>query len=176
MIVLLGLVILVAAVVVGVAGVLSNGGSTHVLLHGFAVFGYHVTGSTGTLFLDGIVVGAVAMFGLSLLLAALGRTSRRGRAARRGLRESRYETAAVRQDRDELISRGQSYRAESTAVSANGLPAGGQVRSTRRRGLPLFGRRSSQRHTASNAIAEPRSGQVPSDEVTSPSTPASRTA
>lgn len=32
-----------------VAGVLSNSGSGHALTHPFAVFGYHVTGSTGTL-------------------------------------------------------------------------------------------------------------------------------
>ena len=74
MIVILGLIILVAALVVGVAGVLSNAGSAHALTHGFAVLGYHVTGSTGTLFLYGIVVGALAMLGLSLLLAGARRT------------------------------------------------------------------------------------------------------
>jgi hypothetical protein len=36
--------------------VLSNGVSGHALTHPFAVFGYHVTGSTGTLFLPGIVI------------------------------------------------------------------------------------------------------------------------
>ncbi|MFD5086075.1 hypothetical protein ACFVYP_19945 [Kitasatospora sp. NPDC058201] len=46
MIVIIGLVILVAAVVVGVAGVLTNTGSGHALTGGFEVFGYHVTGST----------------------------------------------------------------------------------------------------------------------------------
>ena len=45
MIVILGLVILVAAVIVGVGGVLGNGGSGHALSHGFALFDYHVTGS-----------------------------------------------------------------------------------------------------------------------------------
>ena len=54
MIIILGLVILVAAVVAGVGGVLANSGSGHALTHGFAVFGYHVTGSTGTLFLYGM--------------------------------------------------------------------------------------------------------------------------
>src|ERR1700683_4889621 len=88
MIVILGLVILVAAVIVGVAGVLANGGHAHAVTH-FAVFGYHVTGSTGTLFLSGIVVGALALAGLSLLLAGARRTSRRGRDARRGLGQSR---------------------------------------------------------------------------------------
>jgi hypothetical protein len=58
MIVILGLIVLVAAVVVAVVGVLGNGAA-----HGFAVFGYHVTGSTGTLFLCGVVVGAVGLFG-----------------------------------------------------------------------------------------------------------------
>ena len=83
MIVVLGLVILVAAVIAGIAGVLANGGHDHAVTH-FAVFGYHVTGSTGMLFLYGIVAGAVALAGLSLLLAGARRTSRRGRDARRG--------------------------------------------------------------------------------------------
>ena len=77
MIVILGLIIVVAAVVVGVAGVLGNAGSAHALTHGFSVLGYHVTGSTGTLFLYGIVVGAVALFGLWLLLAGARRTDRK---------------------------------------------------------------------------------------------------
>ena len=51
MIIILGLIVLVAALIAGVAGVLANGGSGHALAHSFAVFGYHVTGSTGTLFL-----------------------------------------------------------------------------------------------------------------------------
>jgi hypothetical protein len=55
MIIILGLIILVAAVIVGAAGVLGNGGGTHELSHGFAVFGYHVTGSSGTLFLSDMV-------------------------------------------------------------------------------------------------------------------------
>jgi uncharacterized membrane protein YciS (DUF1049 family) len=113
MIIILGLVILVAAVIVGVAGVLGNGGSTHALTHDFAVFGYHVTGSTGTLFLYGIAVGALAVFGLSLLLAAARRTSRRARAARSELKQSRRETAAVSQDRDALIDQRDSARTDT---------------------------------------------------------------
>src|ERR1035441_11021110 len=83
MIIIIGLVILIAAVVAGVAGVLSNSGSGHPLTHHFAVLGYHVTGSTGTLFLYGIVVGALALLGLSLLLAGARRTPRPGREAPR---------------------------------------------------------------------------------------------
>jgi hypothetical protein len=57
-IVIVGLVILIAAAIAAVAGVLANGGSGHALPHDFAVLGYHVTGSTGTLFLYGIVPAA----------------------------------------------------------------------------------------------------------------------
>jgi uncharacterized membrane protein YciS (DUF1049 family) len=102
MIILLGLVVLVAAVVVGVGGVLANGGDGHALSGNFAVFGYHVTGSTGTLFLYGIVVGAVGLCGLSLLLTGARRTARLGRTARRDLKQSRHETAVVSSERDDL--------------------------------------------------------------------------
>ena len=112
MFVVLGLVILLAAVVVGVAGVFNNVGSGHALTHGFSVFGYHVTGSTGVLFLYGIVIGAAALLGLGLLLAAARRTSRRGHAARRGLKDSRRHTAIVHQDRD-LIGETQSAQARA---------------------------------------------------------------
>jgi hypothetical protein len=50
MIIILGLIVLVVA---GVAGVLGNDGNGHALTRGFAVLGYHVTGSTGTLFRAG---------------------------------------------------------------------------------------------------------------------------
>ena len=125
MFVVLGLIILVAAVVVGVAGVFNNVGSGHALAHGFSVFGYHVTGSTGALFLYGIVVGAAAMLGLGLLLAGARRTSRRGRAARRELKQSRGQTA-VSQDREPIgqrenaqaeTARSETARADETARS-----------------------------------------------------------
>jgi hypothetical protein len=115
MIVILGLVILVAAVIAGVAGVLANGGHAHAVTH-FAVFGYHVTGSTGTLFLYGIVVGVLAMAGLSILLAATRHTSRRGRDARRGLAQSRRETAGVSQDRDNLRDQRDTARAYTASA------------------------------------------------------------
>ena len=110
MIVIAGLVILVVALILGVAGVLANGGHAHAVTH-FTVFGYHVTGSTGTLFLYGIVVGALAMLGLSLLAADARRSSRRGRTARASLAQSRRETAAVSRHRDELISQRDTARA-----------------------------------------------------------------
>ena len=85
MIVIVGLVVLLVAVIVGFTGVLTNAGAAHPLTENFSVFGYHVTGSTGTLFLFGIVIGAVAMLGLSVLLAGARRTAGRGRDARHEL-------------------------------------------------------------------------------------------
>ena len=66
MIIIIGLVILVVAAIAGIAAVLGNAGHGHALTSGFSMLGYHVTGSTGTLFLYGIVIGAVAMLGLAL--------------------------------------------------------------------------------------------------------------
>ena len=119
MIIIIGLIILIAAVVAGVAGVLSNSGSGHALTHHFAVFGYHVTGSTGTLFLYGIVVGALGLFGLSLLLSGARHTARRGREARRGLKQSRRESAAVTQDRDDLLDQRETARAHTASTLGN---------------------------------------------------------
>jgi hypothetical protein len=120
MIIILGLVILLAAVIVGLAGIFTNSGSTHGLAHGFAVFGYHVTGSTGTLFLYGIVLGAIGVLGLGLLLAGARRTSRRGRVARRGLKQSRRETATASQARDALIDERETARAQAASQPGNG--------------------------------------------------------
>src|ERR1022692_3370480 len=122
MIVILGLIILIAAVIAGVAGVLTNGGHAHALTQ-FSALGYHVTGSTGTVFLYGIVTGALAILGLSMLLAGARRTSRRGRTARLGLAQSRRETAAVSQDRDDLIGQRDTARADTASALANGAPA-----------------------------------------------------
>jgi len=112
MLVVLGLIILLAAVIVGVAGVLGNAGSEHALTGGFSLFGYHVGGSTGTVFLIGIVVGVIAVIGLGLLLAGARRSSRRGRTARGELKESRRETAAISQQRDDLVDQRYADRAD----------------------------------------------------------------
>jgi uncharacterized membrane protein YciS (DUF1049 family) len=122
MMLVLGLVLLLAAVIVAVAGVLGNAGAAHAFTHGFSVFGYHVTGTTGTLFLYGIVVGAVAMLGLSLLLTSARRSARRARAARRALKKSRRETAAVSQDRDDLVNQLHATRAETRSATKEGSP------------------------------------------------------
>jgi hypothetical protein len=173
MIIILGLVILVAAVIAGVAGVLSNSGSGHALTHGFAVFGYHVTGSTGTLFLYGIVVGVAGLLGLSLLLAGARRTARRGREARRGLKQSRRETAAASQARDDLIDQRDTARAYTASSLGNGTPGslgngtpggGHQPDTSGSRGnrLHLFGRRPAPQRAAGRH-PQSRDGQSASD-------------
>ena len=64
MLVIVGLIVLLAA---AIGGVLSSAGAGHPPTDS-SVFGYHLTGSTGTLFLFGSAVGAVASLGLCLLL------------------------------------------------------------------------------------------------------------
>ncbi|WP_392674386.1 hypothetical protein [Streptomyces sp. LN785] len=122
MFIILGLVVLIAAVVVAVAGVLGNSGSGHGITRGFEVFGYHVTGSTGTLFLYGIVVGAVLLFGLGMLLAGTYRTSRRSRAARAELRDSRRQGAAMGEDRDNPAALRDTARMDPVGGSPDGSP------------------------------------------------------
>ncbi|WP_431683321.1 hypothetical protein [Kitasatospora sp. KL5] len=113
---LLGLLVLVAAAVVAVAGIFTNTGAAHELTNSFSVFGHHMTGSTGTLFLFGVIVGAAGMLGLGLLLTGARRSSRRGSEARHGLRDSRRETAAVAEGRDDLVDQRDTARAEATSA------------------------------------------------------------
>ena len=169
MIIIIGLVILVAAVIAGVSGVLSNRGSGHPLTHHFAVFGYHVTGSTGTLFLSGIVVGAVGLAGLSLLLAGARRTSRRGRQARRGLTQSRRETAVVTRDRDDLIGQRETARAYTASTLGNG-PADGD----RDPGADTVGGQRSKWHLfrPRSASAQAAAPPVPAVDEPAPDVPA----
>ena len=150
MIIILGLIILVAAIVAGVAGVLGNGGGAPGRAHGFSLLGYHVTGS-GTRFLYGVAVGAIALFGLWLLLAGARRTARRGRDARRGLKQSRREPAAVTQDRDDLAGQRDTAR----AYTASNLGDDGAARNGSRPGVfaRLFSRPATQ--------APPARGQEP---------------
>lgn len=124
MIIIVGLVILIAAVVVGVAGVFTNLGGAHSLTHGFTVLSYHLGGPSGKLFLFGIVVGAVALFGLSLLLYGARHISRLGSAARRGLQQSRDEMVAVSKDRDELVDQRETARSHSVSVANSSAPRG----------------------------------------------------
>jgi hypothetical protein len=180
MIVIVGLVILVAAGIAGVTGVLANGGHAHAVTH-FAVFGYHVTGSTGTLFLYGIVTGALALLGLSLLLAGARRTSRRG------LAQSRRETAAVSQERDDLIgqrdtARGYTVHDEQRNFTASTPGDDGTARNGSDPGLRgpslsqrLFGRRPASPQAAPQPEAPASQAPAPAP-AAQPAPPAGQAA
>lgn len=120
MIVIIGLAVLVIAVIVGFTGVLTNTGQSHLLPGDFAVFGYHVTGSTGALFLLGILVGAVSMLGLCVLLAGARRTAGRERDARRELARSQRETEFLTRERDQRLEHTDVSAAGSSAVNRYG--------------------------------------------------------
>jgi hypothetical protein len=149
MIVIVGLVVLLVAVIVGFTGVLTNAGAAHPLTENFVVLGYHVTGSTGTLFLSGIVVGAVAMLGLSVLLAGARRTAGRGRDTRHQLRRSPRETANLNQERDQRLEHQQGGATTGSAVNPEGA-------STGRSRVSLLGRFSRARQRTGTHVDSPR--------------------
>lgn len=95
---IIGLIALLGAVTVGVAGIQANSGSTHALPAGFTVFDHTYHGSTGLLFAYGILIGAIGTAGFLLMAAGIWTTSRRGAVARRELRQSRREMAAARKE------------------------------------------------------------------------------
>jgi len=132
--VILGLIVLLLAVIVALMGVLGNTGPTHPLTENFSVFGYHVTGSTGALFLFGIVIGAVAMLGLSVILAGAWRTAGRGRVARRDLERSQREAAFANRDRDTLLEH------QQTGATTGAPPRNSDLATPPRDGIPRFGR------------------------------------
>jgi hypothetical protein len=139
MMVIVGLVVLFIAVIVGTVGVLGNAGAGHPLAENFSVLGYHVTGSTGTLFLSGIVVGGVGLLGLSVLLAGARRSAVRGRDARRDLARSQQETAFVKGHYTEELE----HQGGADTVSTMNSTAADR----RRHSVPLLGRWARRRQT-----------------------------
>ncbi|MFJ9944932.1 hypothetical protein [Streptomyces erythrochromogenes] len=119
MILVLGLVILIAAIVVGLAGIFGNTGAGHELGTGgdFSVLGYHATGSTGSLFLSGVVVGAVALLGLTLVVIGARRSARRSARARRDLDAARRESVVTDRGGEGDLARGDT-RTDGTRAEA----------------------------------------------------------
>lgn len=62
-----------------------------------------MTGSTGTVLLYGILIGAVGLAGLSLVLAGASRAARRSRAARAELKRTQEGAELLNRDRDRLL-------------------------------------------------------------------------
>ncbi|MFE7098721.1 hypothetical protein [Streptomyces erythrochromogenes] len=125
MILVLGLVILIAAIVVGLAGIFGNTGAGHELGAGgdFSVLGYHATGSTGSLFLSGVIVGAAALLGLTLVVVGTRRSARRSARARRDLDAARREAAVADRGGEGDLARDDGPRA-GTAPQAADAPRG----------------------------------------------------
>ena len=161
MIVIVGLVVLLVAAIVGVTGVLANAGPTHPLTENFSVLGYHVTGSTGTLYLFGIVVGAVAMLGLSVLLAGARRTAGLGRDARHQLARSQSETAFLNQERDQRLEHQQDGATPGSTVNPQPAP-------TFRNRIPLLGRSRGRQPTGTANVARRRWAPNPADAMSRP--------
>ena len=117
--ILLGLLLLVAAVVIAVVGVLSNIGSSHLLTRSFEILGYHITGSTGRLLLIGVILGAAGMLGLNLLLAGMGRGIKRRVSTRRQLKADHKEQQRLAAERDQLSRQLEDERREKLATGAS---------------------------------------------------------
>lgn len=127
---ILGLLILAAAVVVGVDAVASNTGSAHAVPGGVHFFGYLVHGSVGQAFLAGIIVGAVGLVGLALVFDGMHRSARLRRElafARREISRSRRRAA----DAEKAAADAEATR-PTTPVAPAPEPAPEPVAVTRR--------------------------------------------
>ena len=122
MLVIAGLILFLVAGLVAIVGVLSNAGAGHPPTDNFAVFGYHPTGSTDTLFLLRIVVGVVASLGFSGLFVGARRSASRAADARRAAARLRREVAFINRDRDTRLEHQQRADAAPTGTSGEGAP------------------------------------------------------
>ncbi|MCX4092601.1 hypothetical protein [Nocardia sp. alder85J] len=115
MIILIGLILLIAAIVVGASAIAANNDQAHMLTGHFTIFDHAFSGSQGQLFAAGAGVGAVAMLGLVLLLGGAFGTSRKHAQTRRELRKSRREMTAAQRD----VSKPVAKPAKSAAPAAS---------------------------------------------------------
>jgi len=95
--VVLGLLVLVVAGVVTAGMVLQNTDASMA-----SVFGQAVNGTTGGLFLAGVITGAVALLGLMLLLAGVTRRRARRAGLKRQVREARGERESLAEENARL--------------------------------------------------------------------------
>ena len=116
------------------------------------------------------------MLGLSLLLAGARRTSRRGRDARRGLAQSRRETAAVSADRDDLRGQRDTARAYTASTLGNGDGTAPNGSDPGRRGPSLAERLFGRRPASPQAAPQPEPPASQAAAVPAAQTPASASA
>ncbi len=131
----LGLLLLAGAVIVGVAGVAANTGSEHQLAGGFGIFGYHVHGSAGKLFLAGLVIGAVAMLGFIMATEGLRRNAALRRELFRFRRQARTQARPVTpaptpapQPRERILARTAPTKSSDADVTSTGAGTGSGTR------------------------------------------------
>lgn len=140
-----GLLLLAAAVVVGAAGVAANTGSGHQLPSGFTFFGYHLQGSSGRLLLAGLVIGAVAMLGFMMtvegvrrdaaLRRELGRFRRDARSRRRAEAAGKNTGGAGTGKAAPAVTEPAAVSARSADTADTSADGTAAERSARRRGL-----------------------------------------
>jgi hypothetical protein len=114
--VILGMLLLTAAVVVALGTVLGNLGSDHLLDDDFAILGYHVDGTAGELFGYGVLTGMMAALGLYLVIVGALRGAQQRAATRRALEQARQQQESLQQQRDRLAARLDHERGDTRAV------------------------------------------------------------
>jgi len=116
MIVIVGLLVLVAAVVLAITGFSANTGSAHGLSESFSILGVHISGlSSGQVLLLGVSIGVAGMLGLSMLSGALSRRWT-ARTSQRELNAVRHDNSVLIQDRQQLSDRLDAVRAPHQAT------------------------------------------------------------
>jgi hypothetical protein len=113
--------IVLAAVVVSIAGSSNNAAPRHQLAEPFSAFGYHVAGFTVTPILLWIVLVSVGVLGLGLLVTGARRTVQRGRDARRELARSQRETSFINRGHIGLVEHEQHNGALARTSTTDGV-------------------------------------------------------
>jgi hypothetical protein len=116
----LGLILFVAAAVVGVVGTAANQGANSMLASNFTLFGWPVPMSAGWVFFWGVITGLVGMLGLALM----SRAASRARAHRRELRHTRREADELHKRETQRTERLEGGERSGSATSGTSGTSG----------------------------------------------------
>jgi membrane protein implicated in regulation of membrane protease activity len=117
--VVLGLFLLVLAGALTAAMVLQNTDASSA-----SAFGQAVTGTTGTLFLAGVITGAVALLGVMLMMAGLSRRRGRRRGLKQQVRAERGEKETLAEENARLRRELDGSRSDADVYPDEDAPAG----------------------------------------------------